>query len=110
MKNSLPEDKKLSVTYRVEPGCLGPDGKNYVNAFCDFAQKTIQSMEADHITWHIIPRNDKSLPEMQYSILGKNMNDAQAKKYLAIFGKKFDEFEGYMGDKLALLIDDFLSQ
>ena len=67
MKSSLPlsEDKKLSVIFRVEPGCLGPDGKRYVSEFCSFAQSELRSLDSDYIAWNIIPRKDKKLPEMQ---------------------------------------------
>ncbi len=44
MNNSLPlpDEKKLLVTYRVESGCLGPEGECYVSSFCEFAQRKIQ--------------------------------------------------------------------
>lgn len=114
MKNSSPlplsEDKKLSVTYRVEPGCLGPEGKNQVSEFCEFAQAELRSLDPDYISWNIVPRNDKTLPEMQYNVVGKRMNHAQAEKYLEMFDKNLDEFEGHLGDKLATLIDEFMNQ
>ncbi|MFL0803976.1 MAG: hypothetical protein K6L81_09660 [Agarilytica sp.] len=104
----LPEDKKLCVTYRVEPGCLGPEGAKHVVGFCEYAQKNIQSLDADYISWTITPRNDKSLPEMQYNVVGKRMNHAQAEKYLAVFDKSLDEFEGHLEDKLAEFIGTFM--
>ena len=117
MNNSLPlpEDKKLSVTYRVEPGCLGPEGKTKIDEFCDFAQRELRSLDSDYVSsnyvfWIIVPRSDKTLPEMQYSVVGKRMNHSQAEKYLAVFDKSLDEFEGYLGDKLATLIDEFMGQ
>jgi len=105
---SLPEGNKLSVTYRVEPGCLGPSGASKIVQFCEYAQENIQSLDADYIAWNIMPRNDKTLPEMQYSVVGKRMNHAQAEKYLAVFDKNLEEFEGHLVDKLALFIDDFM--
>ena len=112
MKNSLPlpEDKKLSVTYRVEPGCLGPDGKSHISAFCNFAQAELKSLDSDYIAWNIVPRLDKTLPETQYSVVGKRMNHSQAEKYLSIFDKSLDEFEGHLGDKLSTFFDEFMSQ
>jgi len=105
---SLPEDRKLSVTYRVEPGCLGPSGAGKIVQFCEYAQENIQSLDAGYIIWNIVPRHDKTLPEMQYNVVGKRMNHAQAEKYLAIFGKNLDEFDGHLVDKLAVFIDDFM--
>ncbi len=111
MKNSLPlpDEKKLFVTYRVESGCLGPEGESHLVAFCEFAQKNIQSTDSDYIKWNIVPRNDKSLPEMQYNVTGKGMSHSQAEKYLAVFGKSLDEFECHLGDKLALFIREFMN-
>ena len=111
MKNSLPlpEDKKLSVTYRVEPGCLGPEGKSHVSEFCSFAQTELRTLDSDYVAWNIAPRSDKTLPEMQYNVVGKMMNHTQAEKYLAIFDKSLDEFEVHLADKLASLIDEFMS-
>lgn len=112
MKSSLPlqEDQKLSVTYRVESGCLGPQGESLVSDFCIFAQSKLQSLDSDYVTWNVMPRSDKTLPEMQYSIVGKRMTHAQAEKYLKVFGKNLDEFECHMSDKLANLIDEFMSR
>jgi len=110
IKNSLPLpiDKKLSVTYRVESGCLGPDGTDHVDKFCDFAQKSIQTLDSDHIAWNIVPRSDKKLPEMQYRAIGKKMTHSQADQYLAVFGKSLDEFETHLSDKLAALINEYM--
>lgn len=112
MKNLVPlqEDKKLSVTYRVEAGCLGPDGTNYIVDFCKFAQSALQTLDSDYIAWNIVYRKDKTLPEMEYSVVGKKMSYHQAEKYLAVFGKSLDEFEGRLSDLLTTLIHKFMSR
>jgi len=110
MNNSsqpLPESKKLTVTYRVEPGCLGPQGKDLIDKFCGFAQEGVQLLDADYVIWDIVPRNDKTLPEIQYNVLGKKMNHDQADQYLKAFNKSLDEFEEHLEDKLATLIGEF---
>ena len=111
MKNSLPlqENRKLSVTYRVEAGCLGPDGKSHISEFCKFAQSALQTLDSDYIAWNIVHRKDKTLPEMQYNIFGKIMNHYQVEKYLAVLGKNLDEFEGHLSDQLTVLIHQFMS-
>lgn len=111
MNNLLPlhDDKKLAITYRVEAGCLGPDGLNYITDFCDFAQSELQALHSDYILWNIVHREDKTLSEMQYSLVGKNINVHQAEKYLSIFGKTLDDFECYLGDHLTTLIRQFMS-
>lgn len=109
-KLPLPKEKKLYVTYRVEPGCLGPDGKNRIEEFCIYAQQEVENIDSDYVHWDIIPRHDKSLAEIQYNVLSKNMTHTQAEKYLQIFDKSLDEFEGHLGDKLDELIDQYMGQ
>ena len=110
MKNLLPlqDNKKLSVTYRVESGCLGPEGANHVAKFCSFAHAELQSLDSDYIVLNIVPRADKMLPEMEYSVVGKRINYSQAGKYLAAFDKNLDDFECQLSGRLANLIDDFM--
>ena len=110
MNNSLPlqKDRKLAVTYRVEAGCLGPDGKNHIDEFCRYSESALKSFDSDYITVNIVHRKDKMLPEMQYEVLGKIISHQQAEKYLAAFGKRLDDFEGHLSDQLAALIDQFM--
>lgn len=111
MSNSLPlqEDRKLAVTYRVEAGCLGPEGKNHIDEFCKFSQSALHSLDSDYIAWNIVHRKNKELPEMEYQVLEKMISHQQAEKYLAVFGKSLDDFEGHLSDQLATLIDQFMS-
>lgn len=107
---SLPEDKKLVVTYRVEPGCLGPTGDTKIVGFCEFAQQEIAGLDADYVNWNIIPRSNKALPEMEYQVVGKRINHGQAAKYLSMVGKDLDEFEMHLSDKLADFIDRYMAR
>jgi hypothetical protein len=112
MKKLLPlhDDKKLYVTYRVEAGCLGPDGLNYIADFCKFAQSELQTLDSDYIVWNIIHREDKTLPEMQFNLLGKMIKDDKAEKYLSVFGKTLDDFECHLSEHLTTLINQFLNR
>ena len=101
----LAPQHKLEVTYRVEPGCLGPEGPEHVERFCHFAERGVSTLDADYIHWHITPRYDKSLPEMHYSVNGKPLSHDKADQYLNVFQKSLDEFEGHLQDNLAILID-----
>ena len=109
MKRSLSENNKLLVVYRVEPGCLGPEGSRHITQFCEFAQAVFRSLDSGYIIWDIVPRNDKSLPEIQYSLNGKKLSYEQAEKYLTLFSKVLEEVEGDMGDKLETLITRYMS-
>ena len=111
MKNRLPIDdnKKLKVTYRVEAGCLGPDGLNHISAFCTFAQTELQLSNADYIVWTIVHREDKTLAEIEYSLLGSVINAYKTEKYLSVFGNNLDAFESHISDHLATLIRQFMN-
>ncbi|MCF6282620.1 MAG: hypothetical protein L3J28_10520 [Candidatus Polarisedimenticolaceae bacterium] len=106
----LPEDKKLVVVCRVEAGCLGAKGGDHIEAFCHFAQKEYAALGSDYIRWEIVPRHDKSLPEMQYRVNEKKISRDQAAKYLNVFKKKLGEFEDHMHDKLGGLIEQYLGR
>ncbi|MDO6564301.1 hypothetical protein Q4488_12975 [Amphritea sp. 1_MG-2023] len=106
----MSEDKKLLVLYRVEPGCLGPQGDKWVSEFCRFAQRALQSQDSAMIRWNIVPRNSKTLPEIEYNVVGKRISYSQATRYLASFGKSLDGFEGRLGERIALFIEDFMSR
>lgn len=108
MNMPLPPEKKLTVLYRVEPGCLGPQGKEYIEGFCEFALSAIEHMDGEFIHWILVPRYDKSLPEMQYQINGKKLSHDKAEKYLQLFDKHLEEFEGHLYEKLADLIDEYM--
>ncbi len=106
----LPQDKKLTVIFRVESGCLGPEGKDHIAEFCDFAQKEVELIDSDFVHWDIVPRNDKRKPEMQYKINNKSITHDMAERYLQLFKKSLDEFEGHLNEKLSTLIDQFLGR
>jgi len=110
MKNilPLPQDKKITVVIRVEPGCLGPDGNDHVEEFCSVAQIEVEPIDSDFVNWEVVPRFDKSLPEIQYKATNKMLTHDQAAKYLELFNKKLDEFEEHVNEKLAILIDQHL--
>jgi hypothetical protein len=106
----LPDHQKLTVTYRIEPGCLGPEGSSHVDDFCVFAEERVADLDADFIHWHIIPRNDKSLAEMEYSVAKKQLTHDKADTYLRIFGKDLDEFEDHIQGECVGLINQYFGR
>lgn len=104
----LPDEKKLLVTYRVESGCLGPEGECYVQSFCEFAQRKIQPLYSDFIAWNVISRDNKDEPEIQYNLVTKRVSNSQASRYFTAFGSNLDQFEIDLSEKLAELIDEFM--
>ena len=78
---------------RVEPGCLGPTGGDLIDGFCRFAQREVDTRSSDVVVWTLIPRHDKSLPEITYQINGKNLTQEKAARYLAMFSANLDDVE-----------------
>lgn len=106
----LPLYKKLTVTFRIEPGCLGPDGAEHIEGFCKFAKKEVLGLDSDFVRCVIIPRYDKTLAETEYKTNNKRLTHDKAEKYLRVFSKNLDEFEEHLQDKLSVLIDQYLGR
>ena len=112
MKNfsSLPQAKKLTVLVRVEAGCLGPEGIEKIDSFCEYAQQKFEQNNASFIYWEISPRRDKNLPELQYQINKKNLSSKKAELYLAHFNKCVIEFEEHVHEKIEETIEQYLGR
>jgi len=106
----LAQEKKLTVIVRVEPGCLGPDGRDYIAEFCRVAQMEFKLIDADFVNWEIVIRTEKSLPEVQYNLTHKQLTRDQAAKFLQLFNEEISEFEDNMNDKIASLIEHHLGR
>jgi hypothetical protein len=111
-KISLPLDAEhqLRVLSRVEPGCLGPDGRLLVEDFCAFAQTKFDVFKPDFCRVTLVARFDKSLPEVQYSLNGKLLDEDKTRKFLHLLGVDFDDFEHELNMDLANLIDRYLGR
>lgn len=107
---SLSNEKKLTIIYLVEPGCLGPEGATLIEGFCEFAQNKMSSLDSPFVHWSVVPRYDKSLPEIQYAVTGRGLSQAQANKYLTMLDQNLDDYEGEFADKIATLIGEFSAQ
>jgi hypothetical protein len=100
----------LEVIYRVEPGCLGPQGKDYIEDFCTFSQPLVTAHTAGFMRWILVPRFDKSLPEMQCTLAGRTLTAEQAKRYFALFQVDADDLEAELNEQLTLLIDQYFGR
>ena len=110
VEKKISSDKQLRVIARVEPGSLGPEGISHVEQFCRYANKNMSTSMQHYSRWQIIPRYDKSLPEMEYFVADKKLNTIQVEKYLAFFETNSETFEEEFYCKLTTLIEKFLSQ
>jgi len=107
MTSQLSDNKKLTIIFRVEPGCLGPKGADLIDDFCAYSNSHIQDFETEIINWDIVPRLDKSLEEMQYMLNDKRLSEDKAQRYLNMLNKEIGEFEERLHEKIADLIDQF---
>lgn len=101
-------DKRLNLLYRVEPGCLGPTGIDFIEGFCEFAQKKIKAPV--YAQFHFVPRYDKSLPEREYKIANKSLSDTKVEAFLDKFDKDKGDFEEQIDELLAHAIDAYLNR
>ncbi len=102
--------KKLSVLCRVEPGCLGPDGREHIEAFCTLAQQAMKHFAVDLVTWTLVPRYDKTMPEMEDTVDHKNLSRSQVSQYFNTLGQDLDTFEEVFNDKLTAFINLYLAR
>ncbi len=106
----ISNEKKLSVLYRVEPGCLGPDGMNYIKDFCEYACDKFMNHHDSYVSYEFTPRFDKSLAEMEYSINQKRLNTEKAGQYMSLFAQTLTSFEDDIEEQITSLIDTFFKR
>jgi hypothetical protein len=108
--DTIPENRKMLVLFRVEPGSLGPDGAEYIKEFCDFAQLQLQACARPYITWFIVPRFDKQLVEMEFQISAKKLSASKANQYLNAFGENLTDFEDELENNLEAIINQYFGR
>lgn len=108
--DNLPENKKMTVLFRMEPGSLGPEGALYIEEFCEFAQAQLRACATAYIHWEIVPRLDKSLPEMEFQIASKKLTSIRAGQYLAVFDDDLSSFEDKLEDNLEAIINQYFGR
>ncbi|MBQ4833588.1 hypothetical protein J8L70_10085 [Pseudoalteromonas sp. MMG010] len=104
----ISDEKKIRLMYRVEPGCLGPQGVEYIEDFCRYANKHIKSPYYSKLMF--LPRYDKTKDERQYSVSNRNLSQAQAKAYLQHFEINIESFEEQLDELLTKAIDLFFKR
>jgi hypothetical protein len=100
----------MIVVYRVESGCLGPDGEQLVETFCSKANSRFRDIGAGVVHFLILPRRDKSQPEIQYRIMDKNVPRDKADMYLCKHEIDIEDFEEEITDRIALVIEEFFGR
>ena len=107
---ALPDEKKMAVIFRMEPGSLGPDGLEYIDEFCIFAQTQLQACAVYYLNFFIEARIDKTSPEINFVLGNKNLNQTQVEKYLALFDEDYAHFEDELETNLEAIVDQFFGR
>ena len=99
--------KKLTIQIRVEPGCLGPDGKEHIETFCVAAAKIFEAVEPELVSWVLIPRYDKKLPAQEFFLNDLKLSEEQASLFLRRFGRELGEVQDQLDSVLAQLVERY---
>lgn len=106
----IPEQKKMTAIFRIEPGCLGPEGASHVEDFCQKAHQAFSGIHSGFLNWKVVPRYDKTLPELDFALRERPMSREHAKRYFELFEIDVDEFEETTFGKLPEMIDAFFGR
>jgi hypothetical protein len=104
----IPHKSKLTVVFRIEPACLGPEGDQKIEEFCRYAQQKLAIPDAHFVSCRIVPRYDNSLLEMEYLISEKRLNSDQVTRYMDAFQACPKAFENNLNEEVTQLISDFM--
>ncbi|MEQ3515667.1 hypothetical protein ABMY35_20305 [Pseudoalteromonas sp. BZB3] len=104
----MSKDMRIQLLYRVEPGCLGPDGIDYIEEFCQFAVKKIPP--PNYAILSFVPRYDKLLDEKEYSLLNRKLTQGQVDSYFQKIEKPLEEFESQVDELIAFAVDAFFDR
>lgn len=102
------KDMRIQLLYRVEPGCLGADGIDHIEAFCQFAANKI--LPPSYAIFSFIPRYDKLLDEKEYTLMNRKLSGDQVISYFEKIDKPFDEFESQVDESMAFVVDAFFDR
>jgi hypothetical protein len=108
--NPIPTEKKLLMTYRLEPGCLGPDGEDYIEDFCIYVTAAFMERKSSFAIYRFVPRYNKTLTEIEFSVNHKRLSEAKAGQYINFFGQTLIGFEEDLQNQLTRLVDSFFER
>ncbi|WMN61632.1 hypothetical protein NI389_17610 (plasmid) [Pseudoalteromonas xiamenensis] len=97
---------KLTIQLRLEPGCMGPDGKLHIEAFC--AQQNQSPWNTPFATLLVVPRFDKSLPEWEYLHKEKRLTEKQIEAVLSSFKVNQQTLEEEIEHMIADAVGDYM--
>ncbi|MCS3459816.1 hypothetical protein [Aeromonas sp. BIGb0445] len=99
--------KRLTIQIRLEPGCLGPDGKSHIETFCAAATRIFAAIEPERVHWVLLPRHDKQLPEQTFFLGDRKLSEEQAAQLMGRMGLDLATLQEHSDAMLALLVERY---
>ena len=98
---------RLTIQIRLEPGCLGPDGKQHIDTFCAADNRILAAIEPRRVHWVLLPRHDKQLAEQASFLDGRPLSETQATLLLQRMGLTLDPLLEQSDAVLSQLIERY---
>ncbi|KZN45499.1 hypothetical protein [Pseudoalteromonas luteoviolacea] len=99
-------DLQVCIQLRLEPGCMGPQGKDHIETFC---QKENTSPWQNHFAIvSVVPRYDKTLPEWEYRLKNKLLKAEQANRVVEMHNTSKADLEEEIETHIAHEIDRYM--
>jgi len=102
------QELDLQLMIRVEPGSLGPDGVDHVEAFCVVAEKVFAKVEFANLSFKVVPRYDKTQAELELFMNKISLPEQRARLVLDKLNVTFEQIEEEVMERISTLIDRFL--
>ncbi|MCF6441280.1 hypothetical protein L1077_17735 [Pseudoalteromonas luteoviolacea] len=99
-------DLLLYIQLRLEPGCMGPQGKDHIEAFCK--KENASPWQNQFATVSVVPRYDKTLPEWEYRVKNKLLSTEQADKFISMHDMTKPDLEDDIESHMAEEIDAYM--
>lgn len=104
------DQNKIQITYRIEAGCLGANGKDKVVGFCQYLTQQLNQCYGEFSQWQSAPHTDRKLAHIEYGIQNKSLNSEQVKTYFSLLKQDKDTFEEELEDQVVQFIEDYLGR
>lgn len=97
----------MTLLFRIEPGCLGPDGRQHIETFCKLAEQVYLRHPLTGVQFEFVPRYDKQLPEREFLLGERTLNREQAVRLMEHYGHELPHIEAQLDDTLSRLITHY---
>ncbi|MCF2857764.1 hypothetical protein L1286_09795 [Pseudoalteromonas sp. SMS1] len=97
---------QVCIQLRLEPGCMGPQGKEHIEAFCKKENTT--PWQNNFAIVSVVPRYDKTLPEWEYRLKNKLLKAEQVVRVVEMHNITKADLEEEIETHIAQEIDLYM--